>query len=111
MSEHGRDAKQPSPFTRPVEAAAGLLGGIEGFVGAASPRTRRMAVYAGTGLLGLVGVVEWPIAAAVAAVAWLTQDHEPPRATEAPAPAKKPETARRAKKPASAGSTGGRSSR
>ncbi|ARP73463.1 hypothetical protein LK07_30910 [Streptomyces pluripotens] len=42
-------------------------------VGAVSPRSRRMAVYAGAGLLGAAGVVEWPVALTGAAVAWLTQ--------------------------------------
>jgi hypothetical protein len=32
-----------------------------------------MAVYAGAGLLGVAGVVEWPVVATVAAAAWLTQ--------------------------------------
>ncbi|WP_370067093.1 hypothetical protein [Streptacidiphilus sp. MAP5-3] len=38
-----------------------------------SPHTRRVAAYAGAGLLGAAGVVEWPVAAAGAAVVWLTQ--------------------------------------
>ncbi|MDN3025795.1 hypothetical protein [Streptomyces sp. S.PB5] len=42
-------------------------------VGAVSPRGRRMVVYTGAGVLGVVGVVEWPIALTGAAVAWLTQ--------------------------------------
>ncbi|WP_437062868.1 hypothetical protein [Streptomyces sp. enrichment culture] len=42
-------------------------------VGNVSPRGRRMAVYTGAGLLGVAGVVEWPVAIAGAAVAWLTQ--------------------------------------
>ncbi|WP_244371958.1 hypothetical protein [Streptomyces griseorubiginosus] len=42
-------------------------------VGAVSPRGRRMAVYAGAGVLGVAGVVEWPVAVTGAAVAWLTQ--------------------------------------
>ncbi|MEV8552247.1 hypothetical protein AB0L04_20755 [Streptomyces glaucescens] len=42
-------------------------------VGAVSPRGRRIAVYTGAGLLGVAGVVEWPVAVAGAAVAWLTQ--------------------------------------
>ncbi|AIR96839.1 hypothetical protein [Streptomyces glaucescens] len=42
-------------------------------VGAVSPRGRRIAVYTGAGLLGAAGVVEWPVAVAGAAVAWLTQ--------------------------------------
>lgn len=51
------------------KAAEGTLDRI----GAVSPRGRRMAVYAGAGVLGAVGVVEWPVALTGAAVAWLTQ--------------------------------------
>ncbi|KUN88902.1 hypothetical protein AQJ66_05385 [Streptomyces bungoensis] len=43
------------------------------WIGTVSPRGRRMAVYAGAGVLGLAGVVEWPLALTGAAVAWLTQ--------------------------------------
>ncbi|MCF1650060.1 hypothetical protein [Streptomyces indiaensis] len=42
-------------------------------IGAVSPRGRRMAVYAGAGVLGVAGVVEWPVAVTGAAVAWLTR--------------------------------------
>ncbi|MFF4800660.1 hypothetical protein ACFY1U_20030 [Streptomyces sp. NPDC001351] len=42
-------------------------------IGAVSPQGRRMAVYTGAGLLGVAGVVEWPVALTGAAVAWLTQ--------------------------------------
>ncbi|GGW76286.1 hypothetical protein GCM10010320_67850 [Streptomyces caelestis] len=42
-------------------------------IGEVSPRGRRMAVYAGAGVLGVAGVVEWPVALTGAAVAWLTQ--------------------------------------
>ncbi|MDN0201070.1 hypothetical protein [Streptomyces sp. S.PNR 29] len=42
-------------------------------IGAMSPRGRRMAVYTGAGVLGVTGVVEWPVALTGAAVAWLTQ--------------------------------------
>lgn len=38
-----------------------------------SPGSRRAAVYAGAGVLGVLGVVNWPAAAAVAAMVWLTQ--------------------------------------
>ncbi|MEU9242367.1 hypothetical protein [Streptomyces shenzhenensis] len=51
------------------KAAEGTLDRI----GAVSPRGRRMAVYAGAGVLGAVGLVEWPVALTGAAVAWLTQ--------------------------------------
>ncbi|MCC5476540.1 hypothetical protein ACFV2N_07765 [Streptomyces sp. NPDC059680] len=43
------------------------------WIGAISPRGRRMAVYTGAGVLGVAGVVEWPVALTGAAVAWLTQ--------------------------------------
>ncbi|MEY9988665.1 hypothetical protein ABIE67_000697 [Streptomyces sp. V4I8] len=42
-------------------------------IGAVSPRGRRIAVYTGAGVLGVAGVVEWPLAVTGAAVAWLTQ--------------------------------------
>ncbi|MFI9150277.1 hypothetical protein [Streptomyces sp. NPDC053367] len=42
-------------------------------IGAVSPRGRRMAVYAGAGVLGVAGAIEWPVALTGAAVAWLTQ--------------------------------------
>ncbi|MBT2418888.1 hypothetical protein J7F01_26630 [Streptomyces sp. ISL-22] len=44
-------------------------------IGAVSPRGRRMAVYTGAGVLGVAGVVEWPVALTGVAVAWLTQPH------------------------------------
>lgn len=50
-------------------AATGALDRI----GAVSPRGRRMAVYAGAGVLGVTGVVEWPVAVTGAAVAYLTR--------------------------------------
>ncbi|WEO94304.1 hypothetical protein A6P39_009945 [Streptomyces sp. FXJ1.172] len=43
------------------------------WIGAISPRGRRVAVYTGAGVLGVAGVVEWPVALTGAAVAWLTQ--------------------------------------
>ncbi|MGK4584714.1 hypothetical protein [Kitasatospora sp. HPMI-4] len=51
----------------------GVLDGALDAVGVVSPRARRVAAYAGVGLLGVVGVVEWPVAAAGAAIVWLTQ--------------------------------------
>ncbi|MFB8249143.1 hypothetical protein ACFC5X_29425 [Streptomyces sp. NPDC055952] len=48
-------------------------------IGAVSPRGRRMAVYAGAGVLGVAGIVEWPVALTGAAVAWLTQPRPGPR--------------------------------
>ncbi|BFO17740.1 hypothetical protein SHKM778_41280 [Streptomyces sp. KM77-8] len=59
------------------KAAEGALDAI----GAVSPRGRRMAVYAGAGVLGVAGLVEWPVALTGAAVAWLTR---PRPAREAP---------------------------
>jgi hypothetical protein len=53
--------------------ARGVYDGIVGTVGAVSPRTRRIGAYAGAGVLAVAGVVEWPVAAAGAAVVWLTQ--------------------------------------
>ncbi|MEU1300594.1 hypothetical protein [Streptomyces shenzhenensis] len=50
-------------------AGEGILDKVE----SVSPRRRRLVVYAGAGVLGAVGVVEWPIALTGAAVAWLTQ--------------------------------------
>ncbi|WP_225859239.1 hypothetical protein [Streptomyces albicerus] len=52
-------------------------------IGAVSPRGRRWAVYTGAGVLGVAGVVEWPIAVTGAAVAWLTQPrHEESASSE-----------------------------
>ncbi|WP_103785634.1 hypothetical protein [Streptomyces sp. Ru71] len=48
-------------------------GGALDRIGAMSPRGRRLAVYTGAGVLGVAGVVEWPVAVTGAAVAWLTQ--------------------------------------
>jgi hypothetical protein len=48
-------------------------------IGAVSPRGRRLAVYTGAGVLGVAGVVEWPVALTGAAVAWLTQPRPGPR--------------------------------
>ncbi|MFK0292756.1 hypothetical protein ACIQU6_20060 [Streptomyces sp. NPDC090442] len=44
-------------------------------VGSVPPATRRIAAYAGVGILGVAGLVEWPVAAAGAAVVWLTQQN------------------------------------
>ncbi len=66
------------PGAQQVERAAG--GALE-TIGAVSPRGRRMAVYAGAGVLGVAGLVEWPVALTGAAVAWLTR----------PRPARRPE--------------------
>ncbi|MDQ0760667.1 hypothetical protein QF027_003302 [Streptomyces canus] len=84
-------AESGSPSTaqglpQPLRAAVSVLGRVPGAgtvgrvaggaldrVGAVSPRGRRLAVYAGAGVLGVAGVVEWPVAVTGAAVAWLTQ--------------------------------------
>ncbi|MFJ4521690.1 hypothetical protein ACIP4Y_12185 [Streptomyces sp. NPDC088810] len=95
--------QKSSALTAPLRGAASVLRRVPGAgtvtraaeetldkVGAVSPRGRRMAVYAGAGLLGAAGVVEWPVALTGAAVAWLTQ----PRPTEAgDAGAQQPEPA------------------
>ncbi|MEY7980100.1 hypothetical protein AB8O53_27720, partial [Streptomyces pilosus] len=57
-----------------------VAGGALDTIGAVSPRGRRMAVYAGAGVLGVAGVVEWPVALTGAAVAWLTR----PRSAQRP---------------------------
>ncbi|MFH8341979.1 hypothetical protein [Streptomyces sp. AM6-12] len=75
-----------SALTAPLRGAASVLRRVPGAttvgrvaeetldkVGAVSPRGRRIAVYAGAGVLGAAGVVEWPVALTGAAVAWLTQ--------------------------------------
>ncbi|WP_234307633.1 MULTISPECIES: hypothetical protein [unclassified Streptomyces] len=82
------------PF--PLRTAASVLGKVPGAgtvtraaggaldkVGAVSPRGRRLVVYTGAGVLGLAGVVEWPVAVTGAAVAWLTQPRPQERADEA----------------------------
>ncbi|MGW5617569.1 hypothetical protein [Streptomyces sp. NPDC003877] len=58
-----------------AERVGHLATGTLDRIGAVSPRGRRMAVYAGAGVLGVAGVVEWPVALTGAAVAWLTQPH------------------------------------
>ncbi|MEU2055530.1 hypothetical protein [Streptomyces bungoensis] len=80
------EQRASSVLTAPVRGAASVLGRLPGAgtvtraaegaldkVGAVSPRGRRMAVYTGAGVLGVAGVVEWPVALTGAAVAWLTQ--------------------------------------
>ncbi|MFC5637089.1 hypothetical protein [Streptomyces bullii] len=78
--------EQSSDLPQPLRAVAAGLRHLPGaeqvgkvaettldHIGAVSPRGRRMAVYAGAGVLGVAGVVEWPVALTGAAVAWLTQ--------------------------------------
>ncbi|MGW6296053.1 hypothetical protein [Streptomyces sp. NPDC055058] len=65
-----------------AEQAGKAAGGALDAIGAVSPRGRRMAVYAGAGVLGVAGLVEWPVAVTGAAVAWLTRPRpgHPPEA-------------------------------
>ncbi|MEU0113739.1 hypothetical protein ABZ137_08390 [Streptomyces bobili] len=85
-TETGRKSNSTQELPQPLRAAASVLGKVPGAgtvgraaegaldkVGAVSPRGRRLAVYTGAGVLGVAGVVEWPVAVAGAAVAWLTQ--------------------------------------
>lgn len=55
------------------QVADGVFGAVGRAVGAVPSRTRRVVVYTGAGALAVAGIVEWPFAAAVAAVTWLTQ--------------------------------------
>jgi hypothetical protein len=68
-----------------ASAVRDVANGMLDKVGTVSPHARRVAAYAGVGLLGAVGVVEWPVAAAGAAVVWLTQPR--PKDTETAAAA------------------------
>ncbi|MGW0758184.1 hypothetical protein ACWD1Y_17160 [Streptomyces sp. NPDC002814] len=76
----------PEPLREPLQTTASALRRVPGAgtvtkaaegtldaVGAVSPRGRRMVAYTGAGLLGVAGIVEWPIALTGAAVVWLTQ--------------------------------------
>ncbi|WP_230396580.1 hypothetical protein [Streptomyces blattellae] len=76
----------PEPLREPLHTTASALRRVPGAgvvtraaegtldtVGAVSPRGRRMVAYTGAGLLGVAGIVEWPIALTGAAVVWLTQ--------------------------------------
>ncbi|MBL1082814.1 hypothetical protein JK359_12615 [Streptomyces actinomycinicus] len=89
------EQKSSSVLTAPLRGAASVLRRVPGAgavgraaegtldkVGAVSPRGRRMAVYAGAGVLGAAGVVEWPVALTGAAVAWLTQPRPAPSQPE-----------------------------
>src|SRR4051812_18632237 len=92
MAEQKAERISAQELPQPLRAAASVLSRVPGAglvgraaegaldkVGAVSPRGRRLAVYTGAGVLGVAGVVEWPIAVTGAAVAWLTQ----PRPTDA----------------------------
>ncbi|MFD0313384.1 hypothetical protein [Streptomyces flavalbus] len=85
---------------------AGLVGkvaeGTLNTVGAVSPRGRRVAVYTGAGVLGVAGIVEWPVAVTGAAVAWLTQPkprHDADTAADAGKPTVEPTEHRDVPKP------------
>ncbi|MGV9251871.1 hypothetical protein [Streptomyces sp. NPDC003697] len=80
------EQKSSSGLAAPLHSAASVLRKVPGAgpvgraaqgtldkVGAISPRGRRIAVYTGAGVLGVTGVVEWPVALTGAAVAWLTR--------------------------------------
>ncbi|MGW3735095.1 hypothetical protein [Streptomyces sp. NPDC005148] len=62
-----------------ADRVKGIVDGVLDSVGIVSPHARRVAAYTGAGLLGVAGVVEWPVAVTGAAVVWLTQ----PRPTDA----------------------------
>jgi hypothetical protein len=86
MAEQKTAHKPAQTLPQPFHAAASVLQKVPGAgmvgkaaegaldrIGAVSPRGRRVAVYTGAGVLGVAGLVEWPVALAGAAVAWLTQ--------------------------------------
>ncbi|MFH8236465.1 hypothetical protein [Streptomyces sp. NPDC018321] len=87
------EQKSAQTLPRPLHAAASALRKVPGAgtvgraaegaldrIGAASPRGRRAVVYTGAGVLGIAGLVEWPVAVTAGAVAWLTR----PRPQESP---------------------------
>lgn len=86
MNQDRAAGGRPTDLPQPVRAVAARLQRVPGAgvvtraadgaldaIGVVSPRGRRYAVYAGAGLLGVAGAVEWPLALTGAAVAWLTQ--------------------------------------
>jgi hypothetical protein len=83
------EQKSTQDLPQPLRAAASVLSKVPGAgtvgraaegtldrIGAVSPRGRRIAVYTGAGVLGVAGIVEWPVAVTGAAVAWLTQPRQ-----------------------------------
>ncbi|MFD8706810.1 hypothetical protein ACFV1W_30115 [Kitasatospora sp. NPDC059648] len=105
MNDQESTSSAPSTGTplllRPVESAAsavrrlpgagavgGMVDGVLDTVGLVSPRARRIAAYTGAGLLGALGAVEWPVAAAGAAAVWLTQARPRSSARSAATPAR-----------------------
>ncbi|MER5209483.1 hypothetical protein ABT063_02520 [Streptomyces sp. NPDC002838] len=86
MAEQKVEERPEQKIPQPLRAATSVLSNVPGAglvgraaegtldrIGAVSPRGRRLAVYTGAGVLGVAGVVEWPVAITGAAVAWLTQ--------------------------------------
>ncbi|MBT3149590.1 hypothetical protein HTV45_01470 [Streptomyces sp. CHD11] len=93
-----QDTSRSPDLPQPLRAVAGGLrrlpgaeqvervaGGALDTIGAVSPRGRRIAVYTGAGVLGVAGLVEWPVALTGAAVAWLTRPRPGQGADGAPA--------------------------
>jgi hypothetical protein len=104
MAEQKVEERAEQKIPQPLRAATSVLSKVPGAglvgraaegtldrIGAVSPRGRRIAVYTGAGVLGVAGVVEWPVAITGAAVAWLTQprgdkaEAQNPKATGNPA--------------------------
>lgn len=56
-----------------AERVRGAFDDMLNTVGIVSPGARRVAAYTGAGILGVAGVVEWPVAVVGAAAVWLTQ--------------------------------------
>jgi hypothetical protein len=56
-----------------ADRVKGVVDDMLDTVGIVSPRARRVAAYTGAGILGVAGVIEWPVAVAGAAAVWLTQ--------------------------------------
>ncbi|MFI0504620.1 hypothetical protein ACH3WN_17555 [Streptomyces albogriseolus] len=84
-----QDTSRASELPQPLRAAVSHLRRLPGAeqvgraagaaldtLGAVSPRSRRIAVYTGAGVLGVAGLVEWPVALTGAAVAWLTKPRD-----------------------------------
>ncbi|MFD9606009.1 hypothetical protein OG609_02150 [Streptomyces sp. NBC_01224] len=90
-----------------ADRVKGIVDGVLDSVGIVSPHARRVAAYTGAGLLGVAGVVEWPVAMAGAAVVWLTQPRPKDVATAPAAGEARTEgsQAKRAGRPAKAQTT------
>jgi hypothetical protein len=86
MAEQRVEERAEQKMPQPLRGATSVLSKVPGAgvvgraaegtldrIGAVSPRGRRIAVYTGAGVLGVAGLVEWPVAITGAAVAWLTQ--------------------------------------